>query len=84
VGQEQVVAIREERVILTMAKSDLPAKVRGLLGEAGLIDAIYQPIYEVLLDYKPHTIGEIEASVASKNVTFAQLASALRSCWASV
>lgn len=77
VGQEQVAAIREERVILTMAKSDLPAKVRGLLGEAGLIDAIYQPIYEALLDYKPHTIGEIEASVASKNVTFVQLASAL-------
>jgi SAM-dependent methyltransferase len=77
VGQEQVAALREERVILAMVKQDLPKKIRGMQGEAGLIDAIYQPIYEVLLDYKPHSLGEIEASVAGKGVTFAQLASAM-------
>jgi SAM-dependent methyltransferase len=76
-GHEQAAALREERVILSVAKEDLPRKVRGVLGEAALIDAIYQPIYEALLDYEPRTIGDIEASVATKNVTFAQLASAL-------
>lgn len=76
-GHEQVTAIREERLVLTMAKEDLPTKVRGAVGEAGLIDAIYQPIYEVLLDYKPHAIHELESRVAGKNVTFAQLTSAV-------
>ncbi|HJV43469.1 class I SAM-dependent methyltransferase [Caulobacter sp.] len=76
-GREQVLAIREERIVLAMAKEDLPTKARGALGEAGLIDAVYQPIYDVLLDYKPHTILELETSVVGKNVSFAQLTSAL-------
>jgi SAM-dependent methyltransferase len=77
VGQERVAALRQERVILVMAQQNFPKQVRGMMRGAGLIDTIYQPIYEALLDYKPHTIGEIEASVAAKGVTFAQLASAL-------
>lgn len=76
-GQEQVAALREEKVILTFAKENLPSKVRGVLGEAQLIETIYQPIYELLLDYKPHTIAELEAGVAGKNILFAQLMSAL-------
>lgn len=77
VGHEQVAAMREERVVLTAPKDALPTKVRGVLGEAGLIDTIYQPIYELLLDYKPHSIQELEAHVGGKNVSFAQLSSAL-------
>ena len=77
VGHEQVAAMRDERVVLTMAKEDLPTKVRGVIGEAGLLEAIYQPIYELLLDYKPHTILELETHVGGKAVNFAQLTSAL-------
>jgi SAM-dependent methyltransferase len=77
VGYEQFEALREERVVLTTAKADLPTKVRGALGEASLLDNIYQPIYELLLDHKPHTILELEAHLASKGVSFAQLTSAL-------
>ncbi|HWT51937.1 MAG TPA: class I SAM-dependent methyltransferase, partial [Caulobacter sp.] len=77
VGHEQVAAIRDERIVLVMAKEDLPTKVRGVLGEAGLIDTIYQPIYELLLDYKPHSILELETHVGAKNVNFSQLTSAL-------
>lgn len=77
VGHEQIAALREERILLTIAKEDLPTKVRGAYGEATLLDAIYQPIYEPLLDYKPHSIQEVEAHVASKNISFGQLNSAL-------
>jgi SAM-dependent methyltransferase len=77
VGHEQVAAMREERVVLTTTKEGLPTKVRGVLGEAGLIDAIYHPIYELLLDHKPHSIQELESHVGAKNVSFAQLNSAL-------
>nr|WP_295109536.1 class I SAM-dependent methyltransferase [uncultured Caulobacter sp.] len=77
VGHEQVAALREERIVLTSAREDLPTKVRGVLGEASLIDTIYGPIFELLLDHKPHTIEEIEAHVALRGVNFAQLMSAL-------
>ncbi|KQV58648.1 MULTISPECIES: class I SAM-dependent methyltransferase [unclassified Caulobacter] len=77
VGHEQIAALREERIVLTMAKEDLPSKVRGAIGEADLIDQIYQPIYELLLDHKPHSILDLEAHVGRKNVNFAQLNSAL-------
>ncbi len=77
VGHEQIAALREERVVLTTGKADLPTKVRGVLGEAGLLDNIYQPIYELLLDHKPHTVLELETHLAAKAVPFAQLSSAL-------
>lgn len=76
-GHEQMAAIRDERVVLAMAKEDLPTKVRGAVGEAGLIDAIYQPIYEALLDHKPHAVHELESLVAARKVAPAQLTSAL-------
>ena len=77
VGHEQVAALREERIVLTTAKEDLPSKVRGVIGEAGLLEEIYQPIFEFLGDHKPRSILELEAHVGGKSVNFAQLSSAL-------
>ncbi len=77
VGHEQVALLREERVLLSTARADLPTKVRGGLGEAGLVEQIYHPIYEALQDHKPRTIGDLEADVASKGVSLQQLISAV-------
>jgi SAM-dependent methyltransferase len=77
VGHEQIAAMREERVVLVVPKEALPTKVAGALVEASLLDTIYQPIFELLLDHKPHSILEIETHVGGKNVNFAQLTSAL-------
>lgn len=74
---EQIAALRSERVVLATVKEALPTKVRGMLGEATLIDTIYPPIFDYLSDYKVRTIQEIEAHVASKGVDFAQLSSAM-------
>lgn len=76
-GPEQVAALREERVVLVTGREDLPKSVRGLVGEAGLLDEIYQPIFELLLDHKPHTIEALENHVGGKGVPFAKLISAL-------
>ncbi|MFY8208126.1 MAG: methyltransferase regulatory domain-containing protein, partial [Caulobacter sp.] len=77
VGHEQVAALREERVVMTTAQADLPTKVRGVIGEATLNDNVYQPVFEVLLDHKPHSILELEAHLGSKDLHFGQLSSAL-------
>jgi len=76
-GHEQAAALREERIILALPKADLPRKVRGLTGEADMLPHIYDPIYEVLLDYKPHAIHEVETHVSGKGVNFTQLSSAI-------
>ncbi|WP_421737206.1 class I SAM-dependent methyltransferase [Caulobacter sp.] len=76
-GHEQIAALRAERIILTTLKGSLPEKVRGVLGEAELMPAIYQPIFEFLGDYKSRTIQELEAHLAPKGVGIAQLNSAI-------
>lgn len=76
-GHEQLAAIREERVVLVAPRSDMPTKVRGAANEASLIPEVYEPVYEVLGDYKPHFVHEIEAGMAKRNLSFAQLTSAL-------
>ncbi|WP_297506509.1 class I SAM-dependent methyltransferase [uncultured Caulobacter sp.] len=76
-GHEQVTTLREERVVLTTGKEELPKTVRGATGEALLLDQIYQPIFELLLDHRPHTIQELESHLGAKGVNFVQLSSAL-------
>lgn len=77
VGHEQVAALREERVVMTTAQADLPTRVRGVIGEATLNDNVYQPLFELLLDHKPHSVLELETHLARKDVNFGQLSSAL-------
>lgn len=77
VGHEQMAAVREERIVLVVSKDALPTRVRGFIGEAGLLEEIYHPIFELLLDHKPHSVLELENYVASKGINFAQLTSAL-------
>lgn len=76
-GHEQVIALREERIVLSALQNALPTTVRGALGEAGLLGDIYKPIFNYLSDYKVRTIGEVEAHVATKGVNFQQLISAI-------
>lgn len=74
---EQAAAIRQERVILTVAEKDLPIKVRGILGEANLVDTVYRPLFDLLLDHRPHSVAEIEAHLAKSNINFSQITSSL-------
>lgn len=77
VPYEQQAALREERIILTTTKGSLPKKVRGAGREAALVDAVYDPLYEVLLDHKPHSLGDLEAKLKDKGVNYNQLTSAV-------
>ncbi len=74
---EQATALRQERVILTVAEKDLPTKVRGILGEANLVDTVYRPLFDLLLDHRPHSVSEIEKHLAKSNISFTQITSAL-------
>jgi SAM-dependent methyltransferase len=74
---EQLDSLKNQLIVLPTPEASLPKTVRGANAEAGLVSAIYDPIYELLLDHKVHTVGELEAHVAAKGVGFTQLTSAL-------
>lgn len=74
---EQSTALRAQRVMLTNPLADVALKVTGSLGEATLSEAVYQPVLDRLADHQPHSLAELEASVAKDNVNFAQLQQAV-------
>ncbi|MDO8786801.1 MAG: class I SAM-dependent methyltransferase [Sulfuritalea sp.] len=74
---EQVEAVRQQKVVLTTHRSDVPLKVTGSLGEVTMQEAVYGPILDTLADYKPRTIAQIEQAVKNKGVVFGQLTQAI-------
>jgi hypothetical protein len=60
-----------------MHRSDFSLKIQGSLGEAALNQAIYDPILDLMDDYKVRSIGEIEQYVKDKGVSFGQLIEAV-------
>ncbi len=69
--------LRAQRVILVTARDAVELKTSGTLGEATLNEGIYAPILDLLADHKPRTLGQIEASVKAKGVSFSQVLQAV-------
>lgn len=69
--------LREMRVMLLQSPEKIDLKVRGVLGEADLLPAIYEPILQALGDRTPVEIGHVEAAVATQGVGFALVLEAL-------
>ena len=57
---EQASALRAVRIILVAPVAQITMKVTGALGEADMDQAVYGPLLELLADYQPHTIGELQ------------------------
>lgn len=74
---DQAELMREHRVLLVAHRPDISLKVMGSLGEAEMNTAIYSPILDELADHKPRTLGQLEQTLKSKNVTFAQIMEAI-------
>ena len=70
---EQMEMLRAERVVLLSQREDVPLTASGALGEAFLQEQIYAPILDALADLRVRTIGEIEARVATSQITIFQL-----------
>jgi len=70
---EQAEGWRAQRVVLTSARSDVPLKVAGVLGEATMSEAVYAPILDFLADNKPRSIAEIEQSVRTRAINLGQI-----------
>lgn len=74
---EQSESLRAQKVLLTRHRSDVLLKVTGALGEATLQESVYVPILDMLADYKPRTLQQIEQALKGRDVSFAQLLQAV-------
>jgi hypothetical protein len=70
---EQAELLRSQKLILTSHRADVSLKVTGALGEAEMTATIYNPILDLLADYKPKTLGQIEQAVKAQGITLAQI-----------
>lgn len=76
-GQQQSLTLRDEQIVLITSREGLPLKVRGAITEAQMNKSIYEPIYDMMLDNAPHSVGEVADRVAGHGVNFGQFKSAL-------
>lgn len=74
---DRAVALRQLRIILSVDRSAITLKVNGSLGEGNLSPEVYNPILDVLADYRSRTIGELEAAIQNSHIHFGQLMQAL-------
>jgi SAM-dependent methyltransferase len=73
----QAEQLRAQRVVLTTAPAQVPLKVTGALGEAGLSETVYPPILQALSDHTPKTLAQLEQTLAPQGLTFAQVRQAI-------
>lgn len=65
--------LRAQRIVLMNAPEAIELKVTGSLGAATLNESVYLPILDLLADYRPRTLGQVEQAVQPKAIAFAQV-----------
>lgn len=65
---EQLRGLRALRVVLGAPAAEIPSSIKAPVGEAKLSPATYGPIIELLADYQPRTLGEIEAALKAQAI----------------
>lgn len=70
-------ALRDQRVVLARPVAQRPAKTTGVFAETTLEGPVYDALYDVLGDYQPRTIGELEAAALPDGAPFGDLTMAL-------
>jgi SAM-dependent methyltransferase len=75
---DQAEAIRQQKIILAKPRADVSLKIKE---GVTLQEAVYVPILDILADYKPRTIAQLEqelkASEAGKGIQLSQLVQAM-------
>ncbi|MEC8859646.1 MAG: class I SAM-dependent methyltransferase [Pseudomonadota bacterium] len=65
---EQFEAIRAQKIVLTAYRPDVSLKINSALGEATMNEAVYNPILDLMADYKIRTLGQIEQDLAKHDI----------------
>lgn len=63
----QAEALRTQRIQLTQLRSKVQYSFKTVMGDAKLATNVQDPILDLLADYKPRTLGQIERELAGKH-----------------
>lgn len=74
---EQAEALAVQKIMLVSHRPDISLKITGVLGESTMSEAVYGPILDLLADYKPRTVGQLEQSLKDKGINRGQLLQAV-------
>ncbi|MDG1107343.1 MAG: class I SAM-dependent methyltransferase [Burkholderiaceae bacterium] len=74
---EQAQGFRALNVMLAVPRDNVSLTVKGALGEATLQEAVYKPILDLLADYKPKTLGQIEQALKGREINFSHIVEAV-------
>jgi SAM-dependent methyltransferase len=75
---EQVEVLRKMRFVLAVDRRNVPMKIAGTLGEIPLLEAIYNPLLDVLEKHEVLSVAELQSKLADKQVNLAQIIQALQ------
>lgn len=74
---EQADALRAQLFVLTQPRAEVPLKINGALGSARMQESIYAPVLDAFSDQMPHTLGEIEDRLKSRDLALSQITEAV-------
>jgi SAM-dependent methyltransferase len=74
---ERMVALRAHRVVLVSEPASIVLKAGGSLVEQDLPEAVYRPLIELLADRRIRSLGEIEAGLQARGISFAPMLEAV-------
>ena len=71
---EKNTKLRQQRIIMSCYRDAITYKFKGAQGEVELQnEALYQPILDILEDYNPHYLGDLEKQLAPHGINFQTL-----------
>ena len=74
---EKDTKLRQQRIIMSCYRDAITYKFKGAQGEVELQnEALYQPILDILEDYNPHYLGDLEKQLAPHGINFQTLCQA--------
>lgn len=76
-GVEQSEQLRALRVMLVQPRDEVSLKVTGSLGEASMSETVYLPLLDALADHEVRTLGDLEQTLESRDIRFAQIVQAV-------
>ena len=74
---EQAQAYREQTIMLAIHRESVSLKVNCAVGEVTMKEAVYNPILDLLADYKPKTLAQIEKALEGQKITLKEIVEAV-------
>lgn len=69
--------LRSQRVVLSYPRKNISLTLAAQVGEINLQKEVYDPLLDLMSDYQPRTLGQIEQALSGKNITLGHIREAM-------